>query len=259
MSSHIPLSGRSDIAQARGLGFAIPRFITVVLCAVALLAIGTSWDFSNPTIDQRQVELKAVEVSSRTAELMWGSDDDENNYGVSRHKPLRWSSDGYEIRDRVRQMSADLRAFDRHIAEQTVLNTQYKKEVAEMRAKYKRDERIIRLMLRSGLVSESEQIDQLGELTFGNVSYLQNLVDTIKNGEATDGVSAAATIRALNASYNAINASKRLPQVVQSIIIAAISFADRKQHSSMICVHCSHLHIPAIYRPNSSWNSQRRS
>jgi hypothetical protein len=245
MSAHFPFADRNGSIQTRVAGFAFPRFVAVVLCAVALLAVGTSWDFSKPGTEQRQAELEAIEVSSKTAELMWGNHDDDDSYGVSRHKPLRWSSDGYEIRDRVRQMSADLRAFDRHIAEQTVLNTQYKKAVAEMRAKYKRDERIIRLMLRSGLMSESERIDQLGQHTFENVSYLQNLVDAIKNGEATDGVSATATIKSLNASYNSINASRRLPQVVELLIFIEVAFAYWKQLipmiSAVLCPFLYHL------------------
>ncbi len=71
---------------------------------------------------------------------MWGNQDDDNNNGIFRHRPLRWSSNGYEIRDRVRQMVTIIRAVDRHIAEQIVLNTQFKKAVMEMRAKYKQDE-----------------------------------------------------------------------------------------------------------------------
>ena len=108
MNSLIPLVDRRDTAQTRSAGFALPRFIAGVLCAVALLAVGTSWDCTNSDTDQQQIELKAIEVSRKTAELMWGNHNDE----YSRHKPLRWSSDGYEIRDQVRQMSADLRAFD---------------------------------------------------------------------------------------------------------------------------------------------------
>ena len=248
MSSHIPFADRNDLAQTRSTRFVYSRIIAVVTCAAVLLVVGTSWDFSNSGERRRQTELKAIEVSSKTAELMWGNHDGENNYGISSHKQLRWSGDGYEIRDRVRQMSADLRAFDRHIAEQTVLNTQYKKEVKEMSIKFKRDERIVRLMLRSGRVSESEKMDQLRQHTFENVSYLQNLVDTIKNGEATDGVSAAATIKALNASYNSINASKQLPQVGQSTLYFSC-FCRCSQ--AMIC-------LPDPRRPTSSWRSPRR-
>jgi hypothetical protein len=171
MSSTIQIIYRSDIAQTRSAGFSYARVIAVFICAVALLAVRTSWDFSNSNKDQREIESKAIESSSNTSELMWGNHDDDNNNGIFRHKPLRWSSNGYEIRDRVRQMVADLRAFDRHIAEQTVLNnTQCKKAVMEMRTKYKRDERIVRLMFRSGLMSESERTDQITQSSFENVS-----------------------------------------------------------------------------------------
>ena len=186
------------------------RWIPIVISATAL-TLGTflySWSWKE---DERDTELKAVMDMHNSAELMWGHGDEE--FGYPRHKALRWIEKGVNIRDRVNQMEADLRAFDRHIAQQTIMNADYKRAVMAMKAQYKKDKRIVRLMLSSGLIAESNRIDQLESSAIQNVSYLERLVNSIKSDQATDGASASATIAALNTSYNFLNASQELPQV----------------------------------------------
>ena len=221
MKSNTVSNVQSLPASGRSIPFLYSRWIPSIVCAVVLVAAGTSWSCWTGDQYPERTELKAIMVSSKSTRLMWGYDDNDD-FAHPRSELLRFSNKGVNIRDRVRQMETDLQAFDRHIAQQKVLNHENERVVSEMKARFLSDQQIVRDLLSSGLISESDQMDQLESSSIQNVSYLQDLVNSIQNDDA----SASAGIDAVNASYTALNASQDLPEVLLPMKYRALSSLD---------------------------------